>query len=351
MDDGKGGTGRQLVDPSAPQSGPAQTFVEFFKTAFLQSRLSRDRYATVMHLAIFWGMLILFLGTALATIDQDFTNLPFDFQILQGHVYRLFELALDTFGVVLIVGMALAAYRRYVTRPERLAARQANVSTWDTFPFLACLALIAVTGFLAEGLRIAEGFRIDDRLASTVPGNGRAEIRNALRENFHLIGQQRREQELDRITAEARVFPAAAWAPVGYALAIPLSRLSEGSIQLLHQGVWWAHALVAFGFMIAIPFTKAFHLFSSPLNLLFRDFQAPRRETAGGGRVWRSHGQGLYLAPVDSVRRLHLVRPMPGGVSGVHERVPDLAPRRRTASGSGTAAHAVLWRERPQPAR
>ncbi len=70
-----------------------------------------------MHLAIFWGMLVLAVGTALATVDQDFTNLLLDKQILSGDFYRIFKLALDVFGVVLIVGVVLAGYRRYVLRP------------------------------------------------------------------------------------------------------------------------------------------------------------------------------------------------------------------------------------------
>ena len=58
-------------------------------------------------------------------------------------------------------------------------------------------------------------------------------------------------------------------------MALPLSKLSTSSIQLLHQFVWWSHALLAFGFLIAIPLTKAFHLISSPLYMLVRDTQSP----------------------------------------------------------------------------
>ena len=305
---------------------------EFLKSAFLQWRLSRDGYAIAMHLAIFWGMLVLFLGTALATIDQDFTNLPFDFQILTGNFYRFFELVLDAFGVVLIVGVAMAAYRRYVTRPERLTAKEAKISKWDAFPFLACLALIALTGFVVEGLRIAEGFQIERRLSSVASTSGEAEIRGELEDKFHLLGEPRRQREVDRITAESRVFPAAAWAPVGYALAVPLSRFSPSSIQRLHQFVWWSHALLAFGFLIAIPLTKAFHLFSSPLYLLIRDTHSPAGRLtvaaeSGVGTIrdftWRQlmqldactwcgrcreacpgHASGAPISPRDVVQRL-----------------------------------------------
>ncbi len=51
-----------------------------------KARLSPDGFSLVMHLAIFWGMVVLAIGTALATVDQDFTNLLLDFQVLRGEL-------------------------------------------------------------------------------------------------------------------------------------------------------------------------------------------------------------------------------------------------------------------------
>ena len=60
------------------------------------------------------------VGTALATVDQDFTNLIFDFQVLRGGLYRVFELAMDIFGIALILGLGMAGCRQYLLRPKRL---------------------------------------------------------------------------------------------------------------------------------------------------------------------------------------------------------------------------------------
>lgn len=247
--------------------------VEWLKNALFQWRLARDPFATFMHLAIFWGMAVLFLGTALATIDQDFTNLPFDFQVLRGNVYRLFELGLDLFGVVLLVGIGLAAWRRYVQRPDRLAAPKRPVSKWDSFPFLSFLFVIAVTGFVAEGLRLAEGFRMEDELLAARAAGPDQEpklLDQWAAEGWRHLGKERQQAEMARIAAGGRVFPAAAWAPVGYGLARLFEPMSIESMRSLHRTIWWGHALVAFGFIVAIPFTKAFHLVSSPLNMFFR---------------------------------------------------------------------------------
>jgi len=251
---------------------------ELVRTALFQGRLAPDWFALAMHQAIFWGMVVLFVGTALATLDQDFTNLLFDFQVLRGTFYRLFELGLDIFGVVLIVGVAVAAYRRYVVRPKRLAVVQKPVTVWDGFPFLAVLFLIAATGFAVEGLRIAEGFHIDARLAAA--GSPEAKIRvmeqMGLRKHFH-AGSARQEAQLRRIAGGGPMFPAAAWAPVGYAIASMLNPLGLDTIRLVHQLLWWCHAMLAFGLIVAIPFTKAFHLFASPANLLLRNADPPGR--------------------------------------------------------------------------
>ncbi|MBM4088165.1 MAG: (Fe-S)-binding protein [Planctomycetes bacterium] len=249
------------------------------KTALFQSRLTRDTFSLVMHQAIFWGMALLFVGTALATVDQDLTNLLWDWQFLSGRTYLVYEFVLDVFGVVLIVGIAMAAYRRYVLRPRRLQAKRKNISLWDAFPFLSLLLLIAVTGFLVEGLRIAEGLHIESQVAAA-PSDGQARLAALERMDVRArlkMGPERQEAQLRRIAEGEAVFPAAAAAPVGKGIAHLLTPLSLDNVRLLHQLSWWVHTLLAFGLIVSIPMTKAFHLISSPANMLLRDAGEPGR--------------------------------------------------------------------------
>lgn len=261
------GIGHQLLAALQPRR-----LAELVRTALFQSRLSTDLFSLVMHQAIFWGMVVLFLGTALATVDQDFANLLFDAQILRGVVYRLFELALDVFGIVLIVGVGMAAYRRYLVRPKRLQPTRSGVSLWDGFPFLTALVLIALSGFVVEGLRIAEGLQLEGQLAEARDPEARMQLllQTGVRERFRHLGSRRQDAQLARIAAGGPVFPAATWAPVGYGLAKMLVPLPIESIRLAHQCAWWLHALLAFGLIVCIPLTKAFHLISSPANMLLR---------------------------------------------------------------------------------
>lgn len=348
--------GQTMRQQLAAALGPRR-LMQFVSRALFQSRLASDPFAIVMHQAIFWGMAVLFLGTALATIDQDVAYFLFDSQIIRGSFYRLFELGLDLFGVVLIVGIGLAAYRRYVTRPERLRNRRTGISLWDSYPFLTTLLLVAVTGFLAEGLRIAEGFRIEDEVASTAGGaaaRAAALERFGLQERLHMGGELA-TAELERIAEGGAVFPAAPWAPAGYGLAQAVRGLPTESIQVLHQAVWWLHGLLAFGLIVSIPFTKAFHLISSPVNVLLRRPGPPGRLPVvmeSGVRTvrdltWRqllqvesctwcgkcqevcpSHGTGQALSPRDLVQAIdsQLLR-TPAKSNGATPSLHDTAVR------------------------
>ncbi len=217
-----------------------------------QLRTTQDVYAGIMHLTIFWGMVALFMGTILATVDWDVTHLFLGFQFLTGGIYVLYELILDIFGVLLLVGLGMAAYRRYVVRPPRLqpvAVRQ-NVSgrsfAWDDAYAIVMLVLVAITGYLIEGLRIA--------------------------------------------VIEPDWAP---WSPVGNALASVFIAMGDPTNRVLHLTLWITHGLIAFTLIASIPFTKLFHVVAAPVNIFFRSLQpagalAPARSGSGVGvKEWR----------------------------------------------------------------
>src|SRR5574341_2619589 len=76
-----------------------------------QFKTAQDAYAGIMHLAIFWGMAALLIGTVLATVDWDVTRLFFGFQFLTSGIYVAYELILDILGLMLLIGLGMAAYQ------------------------------------------------------------------------------------------------------------------------------------------------------------------------------------------------------------------------------------------------
>jgi Fe-S oxidoreductase/nitrate reductase gamma subunit len=180
----------------------------FFRDVFGQPKVRRS--SGWMHLAIFWGFLVLFVGTELVALEHD-TPLSF----FHGLFYLLFSLAMDVFGAILLIGVAVAAWRRYVIRPERIRAEG-----W-ALP-LAMLGTLAVTGFVLEGLRMAlyGSFWFD-------------------------------------------------WSPGGALVAILLSGVDRGALGSVHRAVWWLHAAVTFVFVAYLPFGRLRHAIAAPLNLFF----------------------------------------------------------------------------------
>lgn len=217
----------RLGRPEAVAGAVCERLRSFLAYGLFQGRLASDPYALVMHLGIFFGMAVLFMGTALATLDQDIGYLLFDWQFLRGHFYLFYKLALDLFGAALVIGLLLAFWRRYVMKPERLKNLIYPTFPLDSFYLLAILFFIAVTGFLLEALRLG---------ASEVPW--------------------------------------ARWSPVGNLLSTPFRGMPKETLHTAHFAFWSVHALAAFVFIALVPRSKAFHLVGSAVSVYLRKLGA-----------------------------------------------------------------------------
>ena len=179
---------------------------------FCHARLLRDTYPGIMHLTIFWGFFILVVGTIIVALQADL-----GLQVLFGNFYLGFSLVLDLFGLALLVGLLMAVWRRYVTRPERLDNQA------DDLLALILLLAIVISGFLLEGLRIAG-------------------------------------------TAD----PWAAWSPIGQVIARAFS--ADGMISI-YPVVWWLHFILTLGLIAYIPYAKLWHIMAVPANQFMRSLQ------------------------------------------------------------------------------
>jgi Fe-S oxidoreductase len=63
----------------------------------------------------------------------------------------------------------------------------------------------------------------------------------------------------------------ALWSPVGLVFAKGLAGYGEETLRSLHSYTWWFHLLLVMAFIVAIPFTKFKHIFTTSLNYLFAD--------------------------------------------------------------------------------
>ena len=186
---------------------------------FAQRKVAKKRYPGLAHLLIYSGIIVLLIGTTLVMIDNDIWVPLFHEQILVGYFYLTFETFLDAFGIVAIVGLVLAIVRRAVARPPNLPTSR------DDFFIFGILIVILLTGYLLEGIRLA----VDK--PSWAP-----------------------------------------WSFVGYRVAGLL--LAGGFIGPwtipFYNDLWWFHALLAFTAVATIPYTKLFHILTSPVNALLQ---------------------------------------------------------------------------------
>jgi len=194
-----------------------RAFVVTMADGLWHRRIVRDRYAGPMHLLIFGGFGLLLMGPFLDFMSEHVVH------FMKGNVYLGVSLLLDVGGLLVLAGVGLAAYRRYVIRPAKLD------NLLDDALALTLLFVIIVTGFAVEGARIA--------------------------------------------ATELETHPGwAVWSPVGFVFAEAFSPLGEDVVLALHRGLWWGHMLISLGAIgyVFLSFPKLAHAFASPLNMFFK---------------------------------------------------------------------------------
>ena len=213
--------GWRLGGPSTSPGHISLRLKRLFRDGFLQIRLARDSFAGMIHLSLFWGMVILFVATILVAA-QAYLGIP----VLYGRFYLYFmSLVVDLFGVLAIVGCVLALIRRYGMRTKRVLA----VTPEARYGFMVGLLLtVLITGYLLEGLRIA-----------------------ATRDPWGL------------------------WSFGGWLVSRILTPWPSESLLLIHRWLWWGHALLAFTWIALLPFTGLLHSLTAPLIIFLRPSDPP----------------------------------------------------------------------------
>jgi len=186
-----------------------------FGYVLFQRRLPKYKIAGLMHMLIFWGFLVFALGYAFIVFTGG--ELQERFAGIGGgaiaDVYSTFQ---ELFGVLVVLSVVVAAFRRHVLKVRRLEINR------DADLVLLLIFLIMTSHFLTQGLALNLG-----------AGYG--------------------------------------WTPVSRALAGLLAGFSDA--RGLHVGVWWIHLFLIFGFLAYLPASKHLHIFFGPFNVYFRSLR------------------------------------------------------------------------------
>ena len=194
-----------------------------FRAGVYMRTLLRDPAAGLMHSMIYFGFLVLLGVTTVLEVDHQ---LPEDLKFLHGRTYMAYAFIGDFAGVVFVGGLLIAIARRYIQRPYRIRIKTKPEHALILGVFLT----IGLSGFLAEGVRIAQ------------------------------FGEPGYEK----------------WSFIGYPVSKIFNGMSADSLDVWHQASWGLHVLAFIAFLAILPITMLRHMFTSPLNMYLRDRERPK---------------------------------------------------------------------------
>jgi len=190
----------------------------------------RDIVGGLMHTFVFWGFLTLLIGTTILGIDMDLYRPLTGESFFVGDFYLSYSLVMDAMGLLFVVGVGVAIWRRYGRRMERLHGR--HTSREDDY-FLWSLFLLGVGGYLTEAVRIL----------------GTSATRDVSFETVSFVG----------------------WAVKDW---LAMAGMTPEMATAAYPVVWWSHSLLALAFVAWVPYAKPFHMLSSFANVVTRDERA-----------------------------------------------------------------------------
>jgi Fe-S oxidoreductase/nitrate reductase gamma subunit len=205
--------------PSLLSDIPRRT-VGVVRYALVQTRMFRDLQAGLMHFGIFWGFVLLTIGTANVVtggLIQAVVVWPLD-----GILWTAVSAMQNAVAVVVLLAVAYAFYRRLVLRPKRLTLSRSGLI------ILGLIGGVVATELLAQAFEAAS--------YGDVPG-----------------------------------------AFVANALAVPLRSLGASVTEAAFAVLWWAHIAIVAAFLVYLPFGKHLHIATAVVNIYFRKL-APRGE-------------------------------------------------------------------------
>ena len=201
----------QPLDRSQDRGSRIQSVATF---VFGQKRLFKDKYSGPMHFTIFWGFIILTIGSIIFLVRGLFPSVG----ALQGVPAVILNVATDVMAVFVLIALGMAAYKRYVMRPKRL------VRNFDALAVLILIAIVVLADVAIESFGIATS-------------------------------------------------PHAAWAPIGSLLGHWFRSFGVQADNVGTLVADWVKLTALMGFLVYLPYSKHFHLFVAPVNIYHRNLE------------------------------------------------------------------------------
>ena len=190
-----------------------------------QRKILRDPVAGPLHALVFWGFVVLTVGSVEILVSGVFPGLAFRNWLPSGP-YALFVLSQEGFVAFVLVAVTVLLYRRIVVRPKRLQGD--NVHAGDAILILSMIAGLMITLLLTSAF---------DRVVEP-----------------HLP---------------------MALQPVSSPVALAFSWVTPFSAAAIRDASWWAHAIILLVFLNYLPYSKHLHVIVSLPNTFLSNTSGP----------------------------------------------------------------------------
>jgi Fe-S oxidoreductase len=190
-----------------------------------QRKILRDPVAGPLHALVFWGFVVLTVGSVEILVSGVFPGLAFRNWLPSGP-YALFVLSQEGFAAFVLVAVTILLYRRIVVRPKRLQGD--GVHSGDAILILSMIAGLMITLILTSAF---------DRVV---------------------------EPHLPMVVQ-----------PVSAPVAFAFSWVTPFSAAAIRDASWWAHAIILLAFLNYLPYSKHLHVIVSLPNTFLSNTSGP----------------------------------------------------------------------------
>ena len=246
----------------------------FIKDVIFQCNVFKsDPVRWLMHFLIFSGFMLLLLFHAM---DEIITQTMFSNYASTLNPYQFLR---NVFGLMVIIGLLIAAYRRLTCPKIRM------ISNATDYFAIIILAIIFITGFLLEGSKIISESVFNDMTSQYAFIDDPSEaipLKVYWAKEFHVAFKNfvvdTSYPSVQAIMAEgysmhldscAACHSIPEWAFISY----PMGKLMTPFAEIIDavRGdiiLWYIHFIACFIGLAYLPFSKFFHLVSTPISLM-----------------------------------------------------------------------------------
>lgn len=244
-------------------------FQSFFADILFQKRIfNKSLYRLIMHGLIFFGFVLLFFFHVIGDFTYDLLGSEYVPTLNPDLALR------NILGLLVVIGIALAVYRRIQLRPRRL---KSYLSDWTALTFVA---VIILSGFFLEGAKISS-YTVYEQMVEEYGWYEEEEARaleafwvaeyGVQSPNFtgsidDELVETGRELNQESSCIECHASTQNAFASFSLSKVIGPVAAALGD-QRTVSFFWFLHIAASLAFLAWLPFSKMFHMVSAPVSL------------------------------------------------------------------------------------